>query len=176
MSLLKKISRRLHDGTLRDIAKETYWIYHHTRSYWKAILLYTLLGLASTLLGIVSSLLSKNLINAIIAREGWQVMQTGITVVVLAVIGILLSAFVSRYSAKINLRISIELHEEVYSVFMNTDWSSLQQYHSGDLLSRINTDVATIASSVLGWVPTLIIKLTQFIVSLVVILLSLIHI
>ena len=170
MSLLRKIFRRLQDGTLRDIGKETYWIYHHTRSYRKAIFLYTLLGLASTLLSIVTSLLSRNLINAIIAREGWQVLQTGIAVVLLAVAGILLSAFVSRYSAKINLRISIELHAEVYSVFMNTDWSSLQQYHSGDLLSRINTDVATVASSVLGWVPTLIIKLTQFIVSLVVIL------
>lgn len=170
MNLLRKIYRRLQDGTLRDISRETYWIYHHTRSYRKAILLYTLLGLASTLLSIFSSLLSKNLINAIIAQQGWHVLQAGIAVVLLAASGILLNAFVSRYSTKINLRVSIDLRKEVYGVFMNTDWPSLQQYHSGDLLSRINTDVATVASSVLGWVPTLIIKLTQFLVSLGVIL------
>lgn len=170
MNLLRKIYRRLHDGTLRDISRETYWIYHHTRSYRKAILLYTLLGLASTLLSIFSSVLSKNLINAIIAQQGWHVLQAGIAVVLLAASGILLNAFVSRYSTKINLRISIDLRKEVYGVFMNTDWPSLQQYHSGDLLSRINTDVATVASSVLGWVPTLIIKMTQFLVSLGVIL------
>ena len=170
MNLLRKIYRRLQDGTLRDISRETYWIYHHTRAYRKAILLYTLLGLASTLLSIFSSLLSKNLINAIIAQQGWHVLQAGIAVVLLAASGILLNAFVSRYSTKINLRVSIDLRKEVYGVFMNTDWPSLQHYHSGDLLSRINTDVATVASSVLGWVPTLIIKLTQFLVSLGVIL------
>lgn len=170
MNLLRKIYRGLQDGTLRDISRETYWIYHHTRSYRKAILLYTLLGLASTLLSIFSSVLSKNLINAIIAQQGWHVLQAGIAVVLLAASGILLNAFVSRYSTKINLRVSIDLRKEVYGVFMNTDWPSLQQYHSGDLLSRINTDVATVASSVLGWVPTLIIKLTQFLVSLGVIL------
>lgn len=170
MSLLRKIYRGLQDGTLRDISRETYWIYHHTRSYRKAILLYTLLGLASTLLSIFSSVLSKNLINAIIAQQGWHVLQAGIAVVLLAASGILLNAFVSRYSTKINLRVSIDLRKEVYGVFMNTDWPSLQHYHSGDLLSRINTDVATVASSVLGWVPTLIIKLTQFLVSLGVIL------
>lgn len=170
MNLLRKIYRRLQDGTLRDISRETYWIYHHTRAYRKAIFLYTLLGLASTLLSIFSSLLSKNLINAIIAQQGWHVLQAGIAVVLLAASGILLNAFVSRYSTKINLRVSIDLRKEVYGVFMNTDWPSLQHYHSGDLLSRINTDVATVASSVLGWVPTLIIKLTQFLVSLGVIL------
>ena len=170
MNLFRKIYRRLHDGTLRDITRETYWIYHHTRAYWKAILLYTLLGLASTLLTIMSSVLSKNLINAIIAQTGWRVLQFGMVVVLLAASGIVLNAFVNRYSAKINLRVSIDLRAEVYSVFMNTDWESLQEYHSGDLLSRINTDVSTVASSVLGWVPTLIIKLTQFAVSLGIIL------
>ncbi len=34
----------------------------------------------------------------------------------------------------------------------DTDWESLQQFHSGDLLSRINTDVSNVAGSVLGWI------------------------
>ena len=55
-------------------------------------------------------------------------------------------------------------------MFLRTDWESLQQYHSGDLLSRINTDVTTVANSVLGWLPTLLIKLAQFVTSLTVIL------
>lgn len=169
MDLFKKVHQRLHDGSVREVVRETRWIYHHTRAYRKAILLFTLLGLLTTGLSLITALLSKRLVNYIIAREGWYVLENGIYVVLLSVTNIILNACVSRYTAKINLRISNELRAEVFGTFMNTDWQSLQQYHSGDLLSRINTDVTNVASSVLGWVPTLIIKLAQFLASLAVI-------
>ena len=169
MNLFRKVHQRLHDGSVREVIRETRWIYHHTRAYRKAILLFTLLGLLTTGLTLTTALLSKRLINSIIAREGWDVLENGIYVVLLSITSIVLNACVSRYTAKINLRVSNELRAEVFGTFMNTDWQSLQQYHSGDLLSRINTDVTNVASSVLGWVPTLIIKLAQFLASLAVI-------
>ena len=169
MNLFRKVHQRLHDGSVREVIRETRWIYHHTRAYRKAILLFTLLGLLTTGLTLTTALLSKRLINYIIARQGWEVLENGIYVVLLSISSIVLNAFVSRYTAKINLRVSNELRAEVFGTFMNTDWQSLQQYHSGDLLSRINTDVTNVASSVLGWVPTLIIKLAQFLASLAVI-------
>ena len=59
----------------------------------------------------------------------------GVTVVLLAGSTIVLNALVSRFSAKINLRVGNELRAEVFGMFLNTDWESLQQFHSGDLLS-----------------------------------------
>lgn len=162
--------RKLNRGLLRDVLHETRWIYHHTRAYKKAILIYILIGLLTTVLSMVSAILSKHLINYIIGQKGWYVMQTGIFVVLFALFKIVFGAVSNRYSAKINLRVSNELRAEVFGVFMNTDWQSLQQYHSGDLLNRINTDVNTIAGSVLGWVPTLVVKSAQFLASLIVIL------
>ena len=169
MKLFQKLHHRLHDGSVREVIRETRWIYHHTRAYRKAILLFTLLGLLTTGLTLSTALLSKRLINYIIARQGWHVLENGIYVVLLSITAIILNAFVSRYTAKINLHVSNELRAEVFGTFLNTDWQSLQEYHSGDLLTRINTDVTNIASSVLGWVPTLIIKLAQFLASLAVI-------
>ncbi|MDR0889420.1 MAG: ABC transporter ATP-binding protein/permease [Oscillospiraceae bacterium] len=171
----KKIKERLHDGTLRNIVEETRWIYGHVKRYRKAIVLYTLLGLLTTALAIGASLLSKELINAIVyvvkRSAAWRnIVFLGVCVVMLGIISIVLDAFVGRYSAKINLLIANQLRAEVFRMFLRTDWQSLQQFHSGDLLSRINTDVTTVASSVLGWVPTLIIKLGQFIAALCIIL------
>lgn len=162
--------RKLNRGLLHDVWCETRWIYHHTRAYKKSILIFILIGLLTTALSLVSAVLSKRLINFIIAQKGWYVMQSGILVVLFSLFSILFGAISSRYSAKINLRVSNELRAEVFGVFMNTEWQSLQQYHSGDLLNRINSDVSTIAGSVLGWVPTLIVKTAQFVASLIVIL------
>ena len=162
--------RKLNRGVLHDVWCETRWIYRHTRAYKKSILLFILIGLLTTVLSMVSAVLSKRLINYIIAEKGWHVLQNGILVVLFSLFSILFGAISSRYSAKINLRVSNELRAEVFGVFMNTDWQALQQYHSGDLLNRINTDVSTVAASVLGWVPTLVVKTAQFVASLLVIL------
>ncbi len=162
--------RKLNRGLLHDVWCETRWIYTHTRAYKKSILLFILIGLATTVLSMVSAVLTKSLINYIIAQKGWHVLQNGILVVLFALFSILFGAISSRYSAKINLRVSNELRAEVFGVFLNTDWQALQQYHSGDLLNRINADVSNIAGSVLGWVPTLVVKTAQFVASLLVIL------
>ena len=162
-------------GSLPEILRETRWIYSHMRTYRKAILLYVLLGLATTALSILTALISKSLINTIVnlggsGSGGSRVAQLGVMVVLLSLGNIVLGAFVGRFSAKINLRISNALRAEVYGKILSTDWQSLQEFHSGDLLNRINTDVTTISHSVLGWVPTLIIKLSQFLLSLLIIL------
>ena len=173
--MLQKIKKHLKNGTLQDILHETHWIYSHMRPYRKALFFYILLGLAATSLSLLSALISKELINAITPQggnriHGMYVARLGITAVLLAVSSIFLTGFTDRYSAKINLKVSNELRSEVFGTFLETEWQSLQQYHSGDLLSRINTDVTTVSASVLGWIPTLVIKLVQFIASLAVIL------
>lgn len=165
--IFKKVKRHWEDGTIREITRETKWIYSHTRAYRKAILSYILLGLLMTGMSMVSALASKDLINAIVkvgsdGYGGRRIALYGATVVLLAALNILLTALTSRYCARINLRVSNELRAEVFGIFMNTDWQSLCSYHSGDLLSRINTDVTVVATSVLGWVPTLVIQLVRF--------------
>lgn len=172
--MLEKIKKHLKNGTLQDILHETHWIYSHMRPYRKALILYILLGLAATALSLLTALISKGLINAITPQgdriHGMHVVRMGFSAVFLAVSSIALTGFTDRYTAKINLKVSNELRSEVFGTFLETEWQSLQQYHSGDLLTRINTDVTTVANSVLGWVPTLVIKLVQFTASLVVIL------
>ncbi len=173
--MIKKIKKHLQGGTLQEISRETVWIYRHTRAYKKAIIFYIVLGFLVTALSMLSALASKELFNSIVkigahGYGGRRILAFGISVVVLAIANIVLGAATSHYSAKINLRISNELRAEVFELFMNTDWESLHEYHSGDLLSRINTDVSVVASSVLGWVPTLVIQLTRFVGSLAIIL------
>ncbi len=166
----------LNKESLHEIIGETRWIYRQTRAYKKAIAAYILLGLLTTAFSMVVALASKELVNSIVYLKtvegygGSRVMSSGILVVVLSIANIVLGAFVSRYSAKINLRINNELRAEVYERIMNTDWQHLHEFHSGDLLSRINTDVTTVANSVLGWLPTLIIKASLFLASFVIIL------
>ena len=42
------IWKHLKQGTLKKMWKQTLWIYQYGRRYWKAMILYTLLGLVGT--------------------------------------------------------------------------------------------------------------------------------
>lgn len=174
--MLNKLHKHLHNGTLRDILRETGWIYGHMRTFRKAIVSYVILGLIATAMSMLAALVSKELFNSIVkigsmdGYGGWRIFSYGGAVVILALLNILINAVISRYGAKVNLRTSNALRGEVYELFLHTDWESLHEYHSGDLLSRINTDVTTVANSVLGWVPTLLIQSARFVASLSIIL------
>ena len=174
--MLRKIQKHLREGTFQEVLRETRWIYGHMRSYRRAILTYILLGLAGTTMTMLSALASKELFNSIVKMGsldgygGRRILTYGGVVVGLAILNILLNALVSYYTSRINLRVSNSLRAEVFELFLHTDWESLHRYHSGDLLSRINTDVTTVANSVLGWVPTLVIQSTRVVASLGVIL------
>ena len=46
----------------------------------------------------------------------------------------------------------------------------MSQYHSGDLLNRVDNDVASVSASVLGWIPDSITRVLQFLGTLGIIL------
>lgn len=65
-------------------------------------------------------------------------------------------------SARINIKVNNEIQAEVYDKILVADWISMKEFHSGDLLNRLNGDVNTVASSILSWIPSLITRSAQF--------------
>lgn len=174
MGYLNKVIRKIRQGALRDIWEETRWIYGYAMQYRMQILLYIFLGLLTTGIGILSGLVSRNLINLVVSGGegtlGSQVAAVAGAYVGLGLGKILLSAVSGRVSALVNLNVNREIRGDIYGKFMKTNWQSISQYHTGDLLLRLDKDVSTVASSVLGWVPSLITSLVQFFGALLVIL------
>lgn len=167
MNYFVKVIRHVKQGTLRDIWEETRWIYRYAKAYWGKIVLYILLGLAAIAFSLGSSLLSRRLINLVVAgAQDRTAIQAAIPLVCLfvglALLKIGLGAFNSRLSAKVNLQVNREIRADIFGKFLNTGWQSISGYHSGDLLNRLNSDVSTVAGSVLGWIPSLITSTVQF--------------
>lgn len=167
MSYLGKIIKHLKNGIARDIVHETRWIYNYARQYWGKIGIYVLLGLLTTASSLGSSLLSRNLINLVVAGAKKQgalsaIIPLAVLFVSLALARVGLSALTSRVSAQVSLRVNKEIRADIFGKFLNTAWKDISSYHSGDLLNRINSDVEIVASSVLGWIPSLLISLVQF--------------
>lgn len=174
MTYIKKVFRKIRQGALKDIIEETRWIYSYARQYRRQILVYILLGLLSTSLGLGAGLISRRLINLVVAGGsgtlGRDVAVVAVGYVLLGLARVLASGVSNRVSAHVNLNVNREIRGDIYSRFMSTSWQSISQYHTGDLLLRLDRDVSTVASSVLGWIPSLVTALVQFFGALLVIL------
>lgn len=174
--MFRKALRYIRSGSLRELWRQTCWIYCYVRQYRRAVIAYIFLGLITTALSLGASVAVKYFIDIIAGHllgAGTGIGKLGavaVACVLLGVSNILMSAWSKRFSANVNLRVSNEIRADVYQKILQTDLESVQAYHSGDLLNRINTDVTAVADSVLGWVPTLAIKLVQFAAALVIIL------
>ena len=57
--------KRIKEGRLQEMWYQTKWIYRYARRYWKAMIFYTLLGMMGTVVGLLTSMVSKNLIDII---------------------------------------------------------------------------------------------------------------
>lgn len=170
ISKIKKIRTKINEGVLQEMWREAVWIYLYASKYWKAIIYYILIGILGTGMGLAGSVASKYLIDAVTGYD-----KSNIAIVVSIIIGMALGnlatgAITSRISTKISLKVNNEIQADIYYKIMNTDWESISTFHSGDILNRFNGDVNTVASSVLGWLPSLITRLLQFLGTLAIIL------
>ena len=168
--MLQKIMDKIHDGLLRDIVAETVWIYRYAVRYKKGILLYILLGMTAIALGLGSSVASKYLIDAVTGHKDAIILRIAALYAGFSFSKLLLSALTRRISAKLSIRASNEIRAQVFRQFLNIDWQASLDYHSGDLLTRISSDVSTVADSILGWIPSLVTGLIQFSGTLAIIL------
>lgn len=170
MNFIKKVVKKIQEGMLQEMWEETKWMYQYAKRYKIAILFYILLGVVGTGMSLGGSVASKYLIDAVTGVDKRNIGYIVFLIIAMAILGVIIKAVSSRITAKISVKVNNEIQREVYDKIMTTDWLSMTKFHSGDLLNRLNSDVGTVSNSVLGWVPSLITKLAQFLGALGIIL------
>ncbi len=160
---------RMKSGRLREMWKQTVWIYHYARRYWLAMVFYTLLGVFGTVVSLAASMVSKELVDIITGHETGMVVRTFCITIGLNV-GTTLVSMVSDYaSGWIGMKVDAEIKADIYEKILVTDWESLTGYHTGDLLTRWSSDASNISSGVLNFLPNLIIYIFRFISTFIVV-------
>lgn len=167
---LRTIKQKVKEGTLRDVLQNWLWIWSFTRHRRTGVVLYTLCGIGSVGLGLVASVVSKYMIDAIVTLEFQPLLTYCVLMVVSAAAAILFQCFTSRFSAKLSIGMHNDVQAKVFDDILASDWMSLSQYPTGDLLSRFSTDVGTVANCAISWLPNVIIQLFTVLATLVVIL------
>lgn len=170
MARWKRIWQKIKEGRLRQVLSELAWIYGYGRRYRSAVAWYIFLGVLGTGMSLTASVLSKNIVDVVTGFQTGALVPAAVFYVSMQLARIGVNAWTGRISAKIEVKVDQEIRAEVYDKIMEADWQAMSQYHSGDLLNRMDNDVASVSSSVLGWLPDLVTRLVQFLGALGIIL------
>lgn len=170
MKSMKKTIKKIRGGWLRELAGELRFIYGYAVQHRFEVLLYMLIGVLSTAMSLGAALLSKHIIDAVTGKDTNAIIPAAFFYLTMHILSIAFNAFSSRINARIQLKVEQDIRADVYDSITSSSWLSLGAYRSGDLLSRLESDVSVVSKSVLGWLCDIVTKLIRFIGALAIIL------
>lgn len=160
--------RGIRDGKIKEIKHRLKWVYGYARNYWKQMIVYVIIGMSGTIVGLLSSFISRDMVDIITGHKAGAVISTFAVMIGIALGNSFITNISSYVSAKISLKVDTELKADIFEKILVTDWESLTAYHTGDLLVRWNSDVTAISNGILNFIPNMIIFTFRFVSALVV--------
>lgn len=170
MGVFQKIKHGVATGQFRQMAQELRWMGRYVSRWWGSVAAYIVMGVVSVLTGLLGSVASKYLIDAVTGIQTASIGWAAAWMAGMMLLSIAVKALYSRLSARIHAKVRNEIRAELFLKILRADWESLQAFRSGDLLNRLNTDAATVASAAVTLLPSFLMALLQFLGGLAVVL------
>lgn len=144
------------------------WAFRRVRKRIPAITLLTAANIGSSLLGVFFALGTRQVIDSAVIGESGALLracliQGGI------ILGMLLCSTLNRHLRE---RLTADLDRDwkkyLLNILLHGDYPAVSQYHSGELLNRMNNDVRILDDGLLSLIPNLSAMITKLIAAFVV--------
>lgn len=157
-NMLKKYVDFIKD--INNQKKYARWIHNHTKGYYGQIFILTVLESVIALIEVLSAIAVKHVIDK--ATQGQDVMFSIGIVALITITTLILSAIYSVVCMVISEKYSFSIRQKVYKGVLNTCSEELGKYHSGELMTRLTSDVNIVASGVAELISMLVVLVVQF--------------
>lgn len=154
----------------RSMGAEWKWLLRFVSRYRLQIVLYVVIGLVGTAMGLGANVASKYLIDSVISHDSETIVRSAVVAVALGLTQIIVNAFISRVASVVGSKINSEIRGNIYEHIIFSRWESIRKYHSGELLNRIEGDVSTVSNSIVSFIPGVFTRSAQFVGCLAVVL------
>ena len=133
--------------------KPLFWLIGKMKKRIPGLLLMTAANVGNALFGVWFALGTRQVINAAVSGDRQAFLQAcGVQAGI--ILGILLTLFLQRY---LHMRLQAELDRDwkksLLHTLLRSDYARVANYHSGELINRLNNDVRTVDEGVLSILP-----------------------
>ncbi|MDI6667413.1 ABC transporter ATP-binding protein [Leuconostoc falkenbergense] len=127
----------------------------HAKPYWRDITFSILAVIVMAGASLWQPRLLQNIMKAIIADNQNQVMQYGIQLLVLAVIGLVAGVINTIFAAKVSQSIAADVRANEYKKIQSFSFGDIEKFSAGNLVVRMTNDVNQVQQLVMMFLQSL---------------------
>ena len=139
------------------------WLLKRTKFIWPGIFAMTFIGAVISVMGVLFALLSKDVLDIATGQTEGNLLSCSLLLFVFLIAQLLLEIFQSVTTVHITGRFNIRFKTDLFRTVLSRDYMKLTEYHTGELLNRINSDVSIIATGLTQMLPNLVFYLTKIV-------------
>ena len=132
------------------------WLWNATRGCRCGIFTIAVVSTLSVATAMVNVWVSKHLIDIATRSVSGRLSHYIIIFAACALVQIIFSIIISRLETKVDVSLRNSLRFRYFSRIMESRWIGREAFHTGDMLSRLDGDVAKIADTLSRTVPAVI--------------------
>ena len=141
------------------------WLANHTKPYLWSLLLLLAMDVFSSGVGIAMALINRSIIDT--ATAGGEFSHIIVIYIVVLVASLLVGTVSNVLSVMINERFAFGIRIRVYDSVVRSCWDKISKFHSGDIVTRLSSDVDTVANGIAEIIPSVISLGARFVMAFV---------
>ena len=135
--------------------KTMHWIYDQTKGVRLRILFFTLSSCIASVLSVISVLATKMLIDGATGKNKQMLIASIAFACVLTLVQIAWNTATNAVKQYTEAKLKINFQKRLLSKLLKKDFSHIATFHSGELLTRMFSDVSAITGSMLSFLPSI---------------------
>jgi ABC-type multidrug transport system fused ATPase/permease subunit len=133
-----------------------FWLSVWVKKYFWSLLILIVMGSVLSLLRVVLAVLSKELIDGAVEGVWQQAMKACLSFVLIIVLQIVLKGISTMLSVNTLETMSNQMRNKLFHRLSHMRWLDYSMYHTGDLMTRITSDVNIVTGGLVRAVPEII--------------------
>lgn len=151
---------------MKDI-KTIKWIFRKTKSTRLNFILLNVINIIYSFLSIYLILVSKHVIDSATTGTSTELKTYIIQLIIIALIAIALRAILASIDSVTRAKLEINFKQDILENILKRNYEKITKFHSGDLMTRIISDVDIIIDILVSLIPNILSMLTKLICAVI---------
>ena len=143
------------------------WIFNKTKSNLLNFILLNVINIIYSFLSIYSILISKNLIDAATNGTSTELKTYILQLILVAILAITLRAILASIDAVTRAKLEMNFKQNILETILKRNYEKITKFHSGDLMTRIVSDVDIIIDTLVSLIPSILSMITSLICAVI---------
>lgn len=143
------------------------WIFNKTKSNRLNFILLNVINVIYSFLSIYSILISKQVIDAATNGTGAELKRYIFQLIIVALIAVALRTILASLDSITRARLEINFKQTILENILKRNYEKITKFHSGDLMTRIISDVDIIIDTLVSLIPNILSMLTSLICAII---------